>query len=324
MKIKFFIVCFAVAFCSSGHAQIENDSIVYSIKTEYIEKFPNRITARALYTSTFNSYVFYDRNSDASFTVEPNKQNKIGASVSYSFITLAYTFAPDFMAENRDNADSKLFNLHLRAFFGKWTQSFEIFNQKGFYETVSGIYAPDLNNLKIGGSTSYIFNDRFSYRSISNQDERQVKSAGSFLAGVNYYYNRFNLFAEDEEETIDENFYFIDFAFTPGYHYNFVPIRNMLLSAGGIVGIGLNHTWGLDETTTSLLTLWSVSGTATYDIENLFFGADFNYLSLNHNSDDSTYTRDNISHFQLFIGYRFKAPKKWVRSTEKIKKKLHL
>ncbi len=323
MNIKCFIVYFLIIFCYSGHAQIENDSILYSVKGEYIEKFPNRITARALYTDTYNSYTFSGRDTDVSYTLEPNKQSRVGGSVSYSFITLAYSFAPDFLAENKDNADSKLFNLHLRAVLGKWMQTFDIYKQKGFYETNSGIYAPKINNLKIGGSTSYIFNDSFSYRAISNQDEKQVKSAGSFIAGVNYYYNRFNLFAENNNVSIDENLYFIDAAFTAGYHYNFVPVRNLLLSAGGNVGIGLNHSWGYDETFTSLLTLWNVSGTATYDIENLFFGVDFNYLALNHNTDETTYTRDNISYFQIFVGYRFKAPKKWVQGTEKIKSKLH-
>ena len=316
-------VFFLIMFIHPGRSQVGSDSIDYSVKGEYIQKYPNRITARALYTNTYNSYVVREKGSGERFELEPNKQQRFGASVSYSFLTLAYSFAPDFLSANKDNEDSRLFSLNLRAFFGKWTQAVDIYNEKGFYETYSGVYFPRTRNLKVGGSTSYVFNDHFSFRAISNQDERQVKSAGSFVAGVTYYYSKFTLFAESDKGKVDEDFYYFDLAFTPSYHYNFVPFEHFLISVGVKAGIGLNHSRSDYENSTSLLALWGVSTTSTIDLDNFFFGARFNYTALNHDTDSTSYTEDNISFFNAFIGYRFKAPKKWVQGTEKLKGKLN-
>lgn len=80
------------------YGQDNQDTIRYSFKGEYKEVFPHRITARVFYTNMVNSYVFRDRNSNLRLEVEPNKQDRIGASVSCDFITLSYSFVPDFLA----------------------------------------------------------------------------------------------------------------------------------------------------------------------------------------------------------------------------------
>ena len=42
--------------------------------------------------------------------------------------------ALDFLSENKDNEDSKLFNLGFRTYFGKhWMQSLELYQEKGFF-----------------------------------------------------------------------------------------------------------------------------------------------------------------------------------------------
>lgn len=294
-----------------------NDTIDYVEEGEYITKYKNRVTAKLFYVNTFNSYVFSDRDSGLKFEMEPNKQNKIGGNVSYSFITLGYSFAPDFLAENKDNEDSKLFNISLRMFPGKWMQFLEIYKEKGFYETDNfNIYLPETNSLKIGGSTSYILNDNFSFRAISNQDEKQVKSAGSFIPGISYYYSKFNVVGESAEGRVDEDFHSVDLAFVPSYYYNFIPVEDLMLSAGVGAGIGLNYSKSDDEKLTSLLTEWNAAATVTYDLDDFYLGSQFRYQVLKHNTDRSTYTEDNIPYFQFFVGYRFNAPSKWIKAKE--------
>ncbi|WP_066222166.1 DUF4421 family protein [Formosa haliotis] len=314
-----------VIFFQLSYSQIENDTILYAIKNEFIEKYPNRITAKTFYINTYNSYVFGDRDTDMRLEMNPNKQNRIGASVSYGIVALSYSFAPDFMVENRDNEDSRLFNLNFKIFLGKWMQTIDVYSEKGFYETNNfDVYLPDTKTIKIGGSTNYIFNENFSFRAISNQDEKQLKSTGSFIAGLTTYYSKFNLRGETENGYADEDLYLFDIALTPSYYYNFVLFSNFLVSVGGNVGLGLNYSKSDENSYTSLLTEWSVSSTATYNINDFYFGANFNYLAMNHNTDRSTYTEDNIPFFKAFIGYRFKAPKKMVKTYEDIKDKIKL
>lgn len=308
-------------------SQETDEEIIYKEETEYKVSYPNRITARAYYVNTSNSLILKDRNSDAFFNLEPNKQNRIGASISFRGITASYSFAPDFLAKNKDNKDSKLFNLNLRTFFGKhFMQTFDLFNEKGFYlsdDNVS-VYLPKTRNFKIGGATSYIWNENFSFRAITSQDEKQLKSTGSFIPRIIYYYSKFNFRTDLVNPPIDDDYRSFDIAFAPSYYYNFVPTKNILLSAGVSAGIGLNYSkYDGEDSLTTLLTELNFRASATYDIDNLYIGTHYSYLILNHNADRSTRVNDNIPYFQIFVGYRFRAPKSLVAFADKMQNKLN-
>lgn len=320
------IILYATLFITTfvAFAQETEEAIVYKETSEYKASYPNRITARAFYVNTSNSLEIKDRNSDLSFNIEPNKQNRIGASVSFRGITASYSFAPNFIAENKDNEDSKLFILGLRTFFGKhFMQTLDLYSEKGFYLSGNNesIYLPKTKNFKIGGATSYIWNENFSFRAITSQDEKQLKSAGSFIPRIIYYYSKFNL--KSDLANIDEDYKSFDIAFAPSYYYNFVPTKNLLLSAGVSAGIGLNYSkYEGEDALTTLLTELNFRGSATYDIDNFYLGTHYSYLILNHDADRSSRVADNIPYFQIFVGYRFKAPKSLVEFADKMQNKL--
>ena len=325
-SISVFFICFSL------WAQDSIPEIIYNEKSEYKEKFPNTITARLFYINTSNSITANDRNSDFFLKLNPNKQNRIGASVSFRAITLSYSFAPDFLAENKDNEDSKLFNLGFRTYFGKhWMQSFDLYQEKGFYikNNDVNVYFPRIKSFKIGGATSYILNENFSFRAIVSQDEKQLKSVGSLIPRIVYYYTKLDV--RDDDNSINETLNSYDIVFAPSYYYNFVPTKNLFVSAGVSAGIGLNHSKNKDnnhisedENLTSLVTEFNIRGSLTYDISNFYLGAHYNHLVLNHNTDRSSYINDEIPFFQVFAGYRFKAPRKVVKTADDVNKKLKL
>lgn len=292
--------------------------------TKYKSQFPNKISGRLFFVNTSNSVNIQSRNQDVDYNLVPNKQDRLGVSVAFRSIALSFSFAPSFMSENKDNEDSKLFNLHMKAFFGKWLQTFNLYEQKGFFIEIPELninsYLPKVKSFKIGGSTSYIFNENFSYRAIVSQDEKQLVSAGSFMPSIVYYYTKYDLI----DDEIDEDFYSYDLAFAPSYTYNWVPSKNILISAGGSVGIGVNHSKTDNESLTSILTELNFRSSIVYDKDNLYLGGHYSYLVLNHNADRTTFIKDNIPYFELFIGYRFKAPKKLVIKANTIDEKLHL
>jgi hypothetical protein len=316
-----FLILLLLQGMSCWSQQDSIPEIQYSKSTEYKEVFLNRITARLFFVNTSNSLELNDRNSDLFFRLKPNNQKQIGASVAFRAIAISYSFTPNFLKENEN---SKFFNLNLRNYFGKhWMQAFSIYSEKGFNARNDdfNIYFPGFKSFKIGGATSYIINENFSFRAIVDQNEKQLKSAGSFIPRLVYFYSKFSLNTED---VTNNNLYTFDMAFAPSYYYNFVPTKNMLLSVGGSAGIGINFSNSQEESLTSLLTELNFRGSLTYDIENLYLGAHYNYLVLNHNSDRTTYVKDDIPYFEIFVGYRFKAPKKLVRKADVIDEKLKL
>lgn len=321
MALKYIFLVVGIFLC--GHilfSQDLTDEVNYDQQTDYIQSFPNHITARLYFVNTSNSFVFKDRNSPDVFKLIPNKQDHIGASVSFKFLTISYAFAPKFLDENKDNEDSKLFNINFRTYFGKFMQTLDIYEQKGFYldgyETLT--YLSDTKTFKIGGRTAYIFNDNFSFRAIVSQDEKQLKSAGSFVPNLTYYYTRHKIDSDDDDSIYNS----FDLSIAPAYYYNFVPVKDLLLSAGASAGMGINYTTSKNESLTSLSTEINLRASVSYDISNFYLGSHYNYAIINHNSDRSSYVKDNIPYFEVFLGYRFKAPKKWVGEVDRIENKL--
>ena len=323
MGLKFYLFILFIFNTSFLLAQDSIPEIQYDAETEYIHMFPNRITVRMFYVNTDNELTVKDRNSDLYYNLVPNKQENIGASVAFRSISISYSIAPNFLAENKDNDDSKLFNLGLRTYFGKhWMQSLELYSAKGFYVSDADFdfYFPNIKSFKIGGATSFIMNENFSFRAIVTQDEKQLKSVGSFIPRIFYYYSKFSI----TDDNIDSDNYSYDIALAPAYYYNFVPTKNLFFSAGVSAGLGVNYSKSDEESLTSLLTELNFRGSATYDINDFYLGAHYNYLILNHNSDSSSYIKDGIPYLQFFLGYRFKAPQKLVRKADKINEKLKL
>ena len=319
--IKKSILSFFLSFFFYGiFAQDKTIDTLYEKDTDYIRTYLNRITARTFFVNTSNSFVINSRFDDQRFELTPNKQDRIGAAISFRFMSFSYSFSPNFLSENKDNEQSRLFNLDFRFYLGNWMQTFDVLSQRGFYisDGIIEPYFPDIRTVKIGGSTAYIFNENFSFRAIATQDEQQLKSAGSFIPHVYYFYTKYRIKSGD----IDDKLHSYDLAFAPAYIYNFVPFENFLFSLGASAGIGLNHSISSDETLTSFLTELNFRSAITYTISNFYFGGHYSYLILNHNTDRSSYVKDHIPYLQLFIGYRFKASKKWIKFADSLEEKV--
>ena len=335
--LSFALLLFSyLAFAQSTalNTALDSSAVVYGKKAnDYIYIYKNRITAKAFYIKTSNSLVISGREGeDVGFNLYPNKQDKIGAAVAFRSLSASYSFSPNSLAENPNDKDSKLFNLNIRTYLGKhWMQTLDIYNQKGFYldghieDSNSHIYLQDTKSFKIGGATSYIFNENFSYRALANQTEKQLKSAGTFIPTLVYYYTRHNVLFDDEfgNREINTKIKSYNIAIAPSYQYNYIPTKNVFISLGASAGLGLNFSSSknkldaLDnEDLTSLLTEINFNGSITYDIDSLYFGAHYNYLILNYNADSFTYIKDNIPYFQAFVGYRFKASNRLVQRAE--------
>ncbi|GAA4295527.1 DUF4421 family protein [Aestuariibaculum suncheonense] len=328
MGLRTLVIIISLTFYTTPNiAQSITDSNAVNL-TKYKKIYHNVITTRAFFTNTSNTLKVKDRKSNQSFNLEPNKQDRIGLSLAFRSFNVSYSFAPDFISENKDNRNSKLFNLNLRTFSGQHLmQTFHLFNQKGFYIKNNEVnqYFPETKNFKIGGTTSYIFNENFSFKAISSQDEKQLKSTASFIPNITYYYSKFHLKDNSAFNNLDSSYYSLDIAFAPSYYYNYVPSKNLFLSVGISAGIGLNHSKSRGEDhLTTLLTELSFRGSANYDINNLYCGLHYSYLSLNHNADSGSQVIDNIPFFNIFVGYRFKAPKKFIKTAESINEMLKL
>jgi Domain of unknown function (DUF4421) len=286
-----------------------------SIPNPYVKSYDDKVTASIYYFDISNNFdvIFFADGKDQYVNLEPNRREQIGANLSYSFIDLSYGFSPDFFDVNKDNSDSKLFSLNTRIYLKKWMQSVVFINQKGFYiggEDIN-LQFPRLRTTKIGGSTSYVFNDNFSFKTLANQKEWQTKSAGSFIPNFSLYYTNIDLNDNNSNNTSD----IFLFSLAPSYYYNLVISHKLLLSAGFTAGIGINS---LDEDVSGIYELGS-SLKIGYNTDSFFTFVDYNYTNFIQSASTKIRLNDDVLMFKVTLGYRFNPPKKVKKMLSKIK-----
>ena len=315
MGIKISIL---LCLCCGLYSYSQQDSIP---KNEYIKNFNDKISSRLSLTNTYNEFNF--SNNSFEYKLEPNKTDYLGVSVLFRSVELDFGFAPNFLKLNADNSNSKLFNLNFRFFLNQWMQTIDLYKQKGFSTVINDIKIDlsETTTFKVGGSTSYIFNRNFSFRAIGYQNEWQKKSAGSFIPKLYYYYTKF----EVADLGIKENYSFYDIAIAPSYYYNFVFQENFYISLGLSVGIGINHNelnyeLSSESNTYALYELGSRIALG-YNSDTFFTGINSNVLFLKHHADSANKIEDKITFLEFYLGYRFKAPKKFMKLADDFNRK---
>ena len=314
VKWSFLIVIFLGFGNLNGQSKIQD--------TSYVRKFPEKITTRIGLINTSNSFYVNDKSFNLSYDLKPNTTEYLGVSVLFRSVELDFGFLPSFLKENKDNSDSKLFNLNLRMFLGQWMQTIDLYNQKGFFINIDNQEIPfqDIKTFKIGGSTSYIFNPNFSFRAIGFQNEWQKKSAGSFIPRLYYYFTTFRI---DDIGTPDNATSF-DIAIAPSYHYNFVYQKNFILGLGTSFGVGYNNNNLGERTVDSILLEFGGRAVLGYNSETFFTGINSSFNFFEHKSDRSVRIDDTLTFVEFYIGYRFKAPKSFIKTADKVNKALGL
>lgn len=286
----------------------------------YVQAFPDKITVRLGLQTTSNSFTLRDRVTKNKTEFIPNDKSYLGLSLLFRSVELDLGYAPNFLAENKDNADSKLITLNFRMFFDHIMQTVDFYKQKGFFIRNEDITLPieELTTTKIGGSTSYIFNENFSFRAIGFQNEWQKKSAGSFIPRVTYYFTKFQLDDPDIGNLTEHSF---NIAVGPGYYYSWIFDENFIISTGSTGGLGFDITNSGGKTTLNGLAQLIFRLTGGYNSESFFSGININTQLLTSKSSDNLVLDDSISYLEFYVGYRFDAPKKWIEKAEEINRK---
>lgn len=295
-----------------------------SITSAYIQKFPDKLSVQLFTLKTSNQFTIDYQDIGRTISVEPNEKRTLGVAVQYDFISFSLGFAPKFFTENKDNRDSKMTSFGLNLFLGKWMQHFDLYYQKGISLKEEGyeeVYLAGLKTIKIGGSTSYVFNDNYSFRALAFQNERQLKSTGSFAPSLSYYYTEFN---GRKEPQLGGKSYFVDVALAPAYNYNWVVAKNILIAGGLSVGAGVTYTKDGSVSDTDFLTQAGLTLSLGYNSETFYGGVYAKGLVSNHDADTAVNMDDTIAYGTVFFGYRFDPPRFLKEKTEEIKEKIKI
>lgn len=290
-----------------------------SLRNPYFKSYNDKITASVYYLDTSNSFQIASDNPETKMYVNliPNRREQIGFNLNYKIIDVGFGFAPKFLSQNKGDSHSKHFNFNTRFYLKKWMQSFTYINQKGFYIKDDNITAqlPSMRTMKIGGSTAYVFNDKFSFKTLVSQNEWQTKSSGSFIPTFSFYYTNLDLNTPDSSPG---DIYV--FTLAPSYFYNFVISDRVLIGAGLALGAGLNV---IDKDTSALYQA-DFNLKLAYNKDRFFAFATLNTISFAQDDKIDPRLNDNIVTLKLSAGYRFDPPKKVKEVYDKVNEKIGL
>lgn len=295
----------------------ENDSIR---SNEYIELMDNKLSVKIDFDN--NIETFFAEENDIEFKIEPNVDYRAEISVHYRFISFKLGFSPHLFTnfDEEQKGKSKIFKIETDFYIKKWVQTLSYSQTKGFYSPdfpVPADYPTDyliLDDLKIinfKGITRYRFNENYSLKAITTQTEIQRKSAGTFMPSFSYSYNIL------KNKATHQDLNTINFILSAGYLHTFVLNNKLYGSIGATPGVGvdfnkitvkINNDEFVDNDTNYTLNFDGHLGLG-YNSNRFFSGAYFRLLTTTRKNTVIVNYDTFRTHFQVFIGYRFDAPK---------------
>ena len=341
-KILYIII--AVFYCFSSFAQIEQDSTA-KIKNSFYKSTLDYINLK--FDIDSNNERFELNNNTFDYDIRPNVSSVSRLSLNYKFLSFSYSYIPKFIPGNNDDdlkgkTKGKSFGLNLN--FNQWVQELKYGHVKGFYIENSGdfenpwiegttpyIQFPDLEVTSFSGSTSYKFNSNFSLKAISTQTEIQLKSAGSFIPGLLYSFYIIDNKSSSQSSSQRSETYEILTNF--GYYYTFVLNKNWYASAGISPSIGFSYTDLLTRLPQEYVythyssAVYRINGKGGmgYNPERFFAGFEISaFRSFKDDTSPAVKLTTTNNAFQVFLGYRFKAPAKVKEFVKKIETKIPL
>jgi hypothetical protein len=346
MKVlAYFLGLMYVSVCFGQSDSIGNNGPLKkranTIDTTYIKDISDKLIIKINRDSRVDSYTIQDKD-NSSTSIRPNERNNYFISLDYKFIGFSIGFPKSWSESDYENylkGKTTDFNLNFTFFFNKWVQAVYYNTTKGYYmdsvdqasEGPTGekrpyLQFPNFKTRRIGGSTSYAINgNQFSYRSFLQQTQIQKKNAGSILPSLSYEY----FYSTDKSDDYSGEIYKKNLSFTAsvGYQYNWVVFKNLNFSGGVFTGYGLGYVKSYEPTMIAEKQYWekkinlNFNVNLNYQWKNLFCGIQVSSLN-NFTKEEELNIRNTINYENIYLGYRFDAPRIIKKPVTWLEKKL--
>jgi len=319
-------------------------------QSEYIEKYHHQLNVRLeMQNQSERLKLSYD---EGYLKIVPNLSYRYGIGFNYRFGSVRIGFRPSISDQSAEKkGESDVFTLKFKFLYNNWAHYFDYFYFKGFYvedaqnvdlaRIANGNYAqfPDLKSSFFTGTSLYKFNPNFSIRSIESQTEIQIKSAGTFVVGIDYTlysYTGAHTVIDHEGNEINRDTYKDNHGFYTGliggYHYTYVYKKYWYANAYIQPGVGIDfyrldqYGSGEKERTNSTDFIINLKSgiSAGYSGPKFYGGLNFTSDAARTGKREDLTIRNNYTSATFFIGYRFKPPKTVVKSMDEIEQYIPL
>jgi hypothetical protein len=269
--LRVIIVC--CLFCQQVRAQqqknLPGQKVIPPVKPVYFEdhdssyyhSFDHYITARFYFSQKYAGLELERPANVSRFRYIPNTSLTMGVGVTYQSISLNLGYGFSFLNTDHERGKTNYLDLQSHIYGRKWT--IDLLGQfyKGYYLTPRGLAAsipqsfyirPDLRTRLFGVSAYRLLNaDKFSYRAAHLQNEKQKKSAGSFLLGAEIYYGIIKADSSLVPSVLSENYGqkgvrrldFVKIGPGIGYAYTYVIKKDFFVTGSLCASLSLDYSY---------------------------------------------------------------------------------
>ena len=301
--------------------------------TSYIKSYRDVFTLRLLTSNKKSSFDVSDETNGNTIEYEPNSSLNLGFGFTYKWFGLNLAFNFPFINNDDDIfGKTKRFDLQTSIFSRKYVVDLFFQYYKGYYVANPTIIDPgwlpgdpypirsDIRSTSLGGTFNYIFkHNKFSYRAAFNFNERQKKSAGSFLAGGGVLI--YNLLSDsglvpkqlfpDSVEAINIDGVKINSLYgLGGYAHTFV-IRNWYFTLSLGLGPGLSSTKtkltnnDFKKVRSRFSVITEFRGSVGYNSDVFYAGLSWYTGAFAIDSSNDILITYSLSRLNFYVGYRF-------------------
>ena len=344
-------LCFSQDIAEKGYSKNQTDTDSISTLNPYIEDHTNRLNINIIVSNNQLKYVFPYNGKSAS--VKTNLSVSYGFRFSYRAFSVKLRYRPKLSASNQENkGKTDHFRFGFDILLDKWAHFYEYDYRRGYYiDNTEFIEGPEPNDFRIqfpklttntfNGVSQYKFNKNYSIRAVESNTEIQLKSAGTFMPGINYTYYTFKDANEEilglETEPTQRNPYNeykgLTLIIEPGYYYTYVLNNYWYANVFAVPGFGIDFYNNKEIYTDSNLTndenlsrvffSFKTGTSIGYNGKKFYFGSELKYHAYSENFDKNEITlQPSKIIFQVFLGYRFKAPKQVSKPLDYIEDKV--
>ncbi len=267
---------------------------------------------------------------DFKLVLAPNKMNSLSLGFSYRFLDLGLSFTPGFLnpgQKDEKKGESDIFSFRTSFSMYRFNLSVELNSVHGFFLKNSNEFLRSLPdtpylvfpNLKVnnfGLLLRYNINPKFSTAALTSGTQVQKKSAYTFLPTLQFATFRF-FDASAEKELQNKNTYSTDINLLLPAAGTLVlsPKFSTSLVFGPSFGIDIFKSVSINDSGklvlskgTGFIAGFTSQGAVSFHSGRLFAGLEGRYRSYGHTIEDVSRLIKQYFYFQVFVGWRFKAP----------------
>ncbi|RPA70480.1 DUF4421 domain-containing protein [Cyclobacteriaceae bacterium YHN15] len=225
--------------------------------TTYYVNYRKVLTTRVYVSRKYTSLLIREKNDGSRIALEPNSTLNLGVGATYNDFTLNLAYGFGFMNNNRDQVDTRYLDLQAHIYpknwvidlFGQFYTGFFLRNYTGPLPDIPPELAfPDMEVRKFGANVQYLLNgEKLSLKAAFLQSAWQKKSAGSIVAGMEFYFGNANdddnILAEIIPDPLAFNrLNFFEFGPNIGYVHTIVIAKHFFITGMVSGNIGLGNT----------------------------------------------------------------------------------